>query len=413
MKKQLLYKNFSWNLLGSLIYAFTQYLLVVIVGRIGGAEVLGLYSLGLALTAPLIMFTNLKLRTVLSTGYHNEFNFIDFGQTRLLGNITFLIFTVLAIVILDYENHVVIVILLIAISKVIESFSDLLYGNLQFYERLDIVAKSFIMRGLIGLLLFTTIFLLTENLTYSLMGLSVAWLVILIFFDLRKNLDFISLNFRDFNRKNMLRIIVISLPLGIISLLASLNVNIPRIIIEKNLSLQELGYFTSVFYLTIILGKFVTSLGAAVLPRLSKFYESKNYKAHLKLTLKFMILILVISLTILSISYFFGETILFLLYGVEYSHLGTFFVLVMLYGLLNYLVYGIKVSLESTRTFKPQLYIEVTNLILTLILSLVFIPQHGIFGAVYALLIAASISVIILAILYTKLFIIWKGDGLK
>lgn len=54
-------KKVSWSLAGNLIYAISQWGIISIIARYGSAEDLGIYSLGLAVTAPIILFLTFNL----------------------------------------------------------------------------------------------------------------------------------------------------------------------------------------------------------------------------------------------------------------------------------------------------------------------------------------------------------------
>lgn len=67
MRQQSLKVNFSWTILGNSLYAFSQWYIVFILAKFGNPELVGIYSLGLAISAPILMLTGLQLRTVQAT----------------------------------------------------------------------------------------------------------------------------------------------------------------------------------------------------------------------------------------------------------------------------------------------------------------------------------------------------------
>src|SRR5690625_4892630 len=76
-------KNFSWNFLGSLVFSFSQFLIIVLLNKLGSQYMVGLYSIGLAITAPIIMLTNLQLRQVQATDTTDEYIFNDYFGLRI------------------------------------------------------------------------------------------------------------------------------------------------------------------------------------------------------------------------------------------------------------------------------------------------------------------------------------------
>src|SRR5690606_40180926 len=59
--------NFSWTLAGNIVYAGCQWAMLVVLARLGRAEMVGQFALGLAITGPVLMCTNLNLRSVPAT----------------------------------------------------------------------------------------------------------------------------------------------------------------------------------------------------------------------------------------------------------------------------------------------------------------------------------------------------------
>ena len=77
-------KNFSWTLAGNIIYAACQWGMLIILAKLGSAEMVGQFALGLAITAPIIMFADLNLRHVQATDAQEEYHFRDYLGLRLI-----------------------------------------------------------------------------------------------------------------------------------------------------------------------------------------------------------------------------------------------------------------------------------------------------------------------------------------
>ncbi len=75
--------NFSWTLAGNVIYAGCQWGMLVILAKLGSPEMVGRFALGLAITAPVIMFTNLQLRSIQATDARGEYLFGNYFGLRL------------------------------------------------------------------------------------------------------------------------------------------------------------------------------------------------------------------------------------------------------------------------------------------------------------------------------------------
>jgi O-antigen/teichoic acid export membrane protein len=399
--KKTLFKNFSWSFIGSSIYALSQWLLLIIIMRFGSPYDAGIYSLGLAICAPLVMLINLNFRALQSTNLSLEMGFNSFKRVRVFGLLFIIVVMLAYLFVSDHNNEIIIALSLIALSKIVESISDLYYGLFQYNERLDIVSKSNIFRGLIGTFSFGAAYIITGKLTVALFILLLAWTLNLIVYDYKNGKQFLKEGFnKKIDRSNGILLIKIGFPIGLVAFLGSLSVNIPRIIFERYLTLEDLGVFTSIFYLVLVIGKFMTSLSSAVLPRLARLYETNEMKLFLKIFKVVLLTLLSFSSLLILVSYFLGAEILTILYGDEYKKFRLLLLLVMIYGLFNYFAFSLEIGLNAMKGYKFRLYVEILATILVFFLSMYFIPNYGLNGGVYALILSALLKVALLAALF-------------
>ncbi|MFZ2462502.1 MAG: oligosaccharide flippase family protein [Caldibacillus thermoamylovorans] len=401
---KIFFRNFSWNFLGSSIYSLTQWVLILIITKIGGPKDVGIYSLGLAISSPLIMLINLNFRALQSTSLSLEFGFNGFKRIRKTGILFFLFIYTIILSILKYDFEITITLLIIAFCKMIESYSELFFGLFQYNERLDLEGKSNIFRGVIGTLGFGIVYYFFEILSVALLFMLFVWLLNLLFINYKLSKKFIKNSQKHIDWIKLLTLVKIGLPLGIISFLASLNVNIPRIVYESYLTLEDLGYFTPIFYLVLIIGKFMTSISNTVLPRLARLYENNKKDSFIKIFKFIIALLLIFSTLIILVSCFFGSELLFFIYGEEYSNLNVLLVLIMIYGLFNYLGSLFETGLNAMKAYKFRLYIEIFITIAIIIGSIYFIPIYGLNGGAIALIISAIAKSFLLFILFIKRF---------
>lgn len=76
--------NFSWTIMGNVVYSGTQWGILVLLARLGNPEAVGQFSLGLAITAPIMLFASLQLRAVQATDARLQFQFRDYAGLRIL-----------------------------------------------------------------------------------------------------------------------------------------------------------------------------------------------------------------------------------------------------------------------------------------------------------------------------------------
>src|SRR5436190_1143591 len=76
--------NFLWAIVGNVAYAACQWGMLVVLAKMGSAEMVGQFALALAISTPILMFTNLQLRGVQATDARGDYSFRDYLGLRLL-----------------------------------------------------------------------------------------------------------------------------------------------------------------------------------------------------------------------------------------------------------------------------------------------------------------------------------------
>src|SRR5690606_22704580 len=103
-----------------------------------------------------------------------------------------------------------------------------------------------------------------------------------------------------------------------------------RLTVEKYFGIEALAIFGSLLYFKSLGGQFISSLAQAGIPKMANFVKVNNYKALNKLLFKMMLIGGVVGGVLTIILYFFGETILRILYTEEYAKYNDVLILILL-----------------------------------------------------------------------------------
>ncbi|MDO6450504.1 oligosaccharide flippase family protein [Oceanobacillus profundus] len=393
--------NFKWMFMANIIFAFLQWLVLSTITKLGSSEMVGVYTLGLAITAPIMIFANLQLRAIQATDSKNENKFADFFTLRFIFMALGILLIATVLIYSDYDLQVKLIIFVIAISKAIEGMSDIVYGFLQKHEDMKKIALSLVLRGLTSVLAFTFSLYFSDSLLIATILSSVSWLLVFILLDLRMVNKYEIKRFYNLNISIIYKLFIIALPLGIVTMLGSLNTNIPRYVIENYLSIEMLGVFGAISYTMTGVGKFSSAISQTVSPRLAKYYAGDDKKSFLKLFQKIFVVNFLIGIFGVLLVLITGEELLAIMYTEEYAQYNNLFVWIMILSLFMNLSNAFGVGVTSMRLFASQLPIHIIKLVIISITSVVFIKKFGINGAAYALITSTIISIVF----YVRLFI--------
>jgi O-antigen/teichoic acid export membrane protein len=406
-------RNFSWSFIGNVVYAGCQWGMLVVLSKIGSPEIVGQFTLGLAITAPVLIFTNLQLREIQATDAKHQYLFGDYLGLRLLS--TGLALLVIAGITLKagYSWETSLVILLVGLAKAFESISDVFYGLFQQYERMDRIAVSMMIKGPLSLLLLGCGVYLTGSVVGGTLGLAVAWALVLFGYDLpigawmlnhslvmpqgegqRERKPWLTVQPR-WHLRMLVKLVWLALPLGFVMMLGSLNINIPRYFIEQYLGERELGIFAAIAYLMVAGNMVVYALGDSAISRLGKYYSTGNSAAFCTLLLKLEGIAAVLGGVAVLVALVAGRELLTLVYKPEYAQHTDLLVWLMVTAAIGYMSSFLGDGLVAARYLRIQIPLFVLVTATSAIGSYWLIPIDGLRGAAIALLFAAIIQVVL------------------
>lgn len=407
-------KNFSWALAGNFLYALCHLGILFVIQATGSLELVGSYSLALALCVPVFLLTNLQLRTLQTTDSHREFHFSDYAGVRALMTPVALVLLLLIATQGPYSRDTALVIIAMSVSKAIETASELCYGAFQQHERLDYVSWSLFWKGTTALALIGGTVALTGNLVLALSLVAVAWLFVFLLYDFRNVYRLFQHDHAEaasrpghsrpgqwrlvwselrprWGRASVLKIALCGLPLGVGGLLLSATDSFPNIFVEWKIGTRELGIFTLLITVTFAGLPVVNALGQAVTPRLAQNYANRNVRGFQQVLLKAVLLGCLFGLALIGGTYFCGEWILALWFGPEVAAYADLLLILMCLAPLKYGFRFFGNGLTATRRFSWVLRFQFLGLALLVLLVPLLAMRWHLTGVAVALFLATCI----------------------
>jgi O-antigen/teichoic acid export membrane protein len=398
-------RNFSWTLAGNVVYVGCQWGMLMVLAKLGSPAMVGRFALGLAVCAPVLMFTNFQLRAVQATDAKDEYRFRDYVGLRILGTAVALAVIAGIAALAGYSREAALVVLLVGVAKSVESLSDVIYGLLQKHERMDRIAISMMIKGIGSLLALGALVALTHSVAWGVVGLCVMWTVVLVTYDAGNAARLLRLadasrwgavsaalhGSRAFGRLG--RLARLSLPLGVVGMLVSLNANIPRYFIEHYGGEAALGYFSAMAYLMVAGTMVVGALGQSATPRLARHYV-EDLDAFTRLVWRLVALGTVLGLAALLAAGFFGREILTVLYRRDYAAHSDVLVWLMAAAAMGYLASMLGYAMTAARYFKVQAPVFALVVGVNVAACALLVPSRGLIGAAWAMVIALGVQLL-------------------
>lgn len=383
--------------MGNAVYAACQWGMLMVLAKIGSPAMVGQFTLGLAVTTPIVMFTNLQLRSVQVTDAKKEYCFSDYLGLRLISTTLALLVIGIISFLGGYRWETSVVIFLVGVAKAIESISDLFYGLIQQHERMERIAFSLMIKGPLSLLLLGMGVYRSGSIIWGVTGLVFAWTAMLFCYDIPNGALMLKHRLQmqpRWHLPSLLKLVWLCLPLGLVMMLISLNSNIPRYFIEGYLGERELGIFAAIAYLMVAGGMLVSALGESSISRLAKYYSAQNMRAFCILLLQLVgIAGLLGGIGVLA-ALLGGREILSLIYQAEYGEEINLFVWLMVAGGIGYISSFLGYGMTAARYFFIQIPLFITVASVSPIACLWLLPKLGLLGAAIALIIANTVQAV-------------------
>ena len=401
--------NFAWVLTGNVVYAACQWAMIVALAKLGSTSMVGQFSLGLAIATPVLMFTNLHLRAVQATDARRLYSFTEYLQLR--GVMTLGAIAMIAGIAWfeRYERHTTMVILVVALGKGIETLSDIHYGLFQLNDRLDQTGISMMLRGAFSVAALSAGLYLTRDVFWGCAALALVWAAALLLFDVRRARRFVwhsennwtgswspERHAQGLQRQwNLMRL---ALPLGIVTTMASINLNMPRYFIEARMGEHQLGIFSALAYATVAMTLVSDSLGHCAIPRMSRLYAGGELAKFRSVLFQLSAIGCALGLAGLVVAKVMGTRLLTIFYSPEYAAGSRVFIVLMLATAIHCVAGMLTSGIMSARCFRVQVPMFALVVASTALACYRLVPTSGLTGGAEAMVIGAAVRLVLAAI---------------
>lgn len=403
--------NFSWTFIGDGTYNACQWAMLAVIAKLVAPAKVGEYSLALAITAPVIFFACLNLRQVQATDTHRTHSFGEYFGLRII----MLAFTVLVfagiIGVIRPGKEAAVVIALVALAKLFDMVSDSMYGLMQQNERMDYISISRITQGILQLTIMAVVFYLTRSLIWATLTVAIGSGLVTAFYDIPMAARIANHVAHDngaalpppghwlavlkpsWQAPSLWTLGRLSLPLGFVSVLGMLNVNIPRYFVQDYSGASELGIFSAMWSMLHPIGMVTGSVIQSVMPRMARYYVESLHQFK-RIVLILLSMAVFSGLLGVTLAHFFGRQVLSAFFRPEYaSHPITFQWMMVAAGMI-YVTAVLNGATNAARSFKLQPFVFSGAVSINTLVCYLLVPHYGVLGATWAYCCGSTVTML-------------------
>lgn len=379
--------NAVWSILTYVVRGTYQWGLLIAIAKMGTPEMVGQVALGLAICAPVFLFSDLQLRVVQATDARDDFHFRDYLGLRLLSTPLAFVMVLSIALASGYRWETFLVVGTVALTKVPESLSDCIHGAMQKSERLDMVATSTMARFLGSLVAFLAVFYYSGSIPLSVLSQLLISTLVLVINDRLGVAKLIDSQLHGlsprFEWPLLFKLAKVALPLGLVAMIVSFSGNLPRYVLERSWGEVSLGVYAAILQPTLVGQVIMSGIGQSTMPRLAKCYATGDIGHLTRLVVGLIGIAIIMGGIMVALAFCWGTEILTLFYRHEYAKYKDVFEWLMVAGAIGYVCTALGSGLSATRSYQRYLAFYTPSAVFSASLALFLIPSLGLKGAAW------------------------------
>lgn len=405
-------QNFLWNLLGSLSTAAVSVLLLMVVSRLLSRNEADVFAFSYSLGHLLLVIGWFQMRNYQATDIKEKYSFPDYFQSRLLTCGLMIVAAVIYLVWQQFDAYKATIILLVALYRMTDAFSDVFQGFFQQKERLDLAGKSLFFRNILVFLVFTGTLILTNNLTVALVLVCLVSSIFIVFYDIRYSFQMERWMHPSDKKGSPFSSALVLLkevfPFFINGFLLNYIYNSPKYALDSQLELGKVAEGVQTDFNILFMPAFVMNLlmlfFRPMITQMAIYYFNDEQEKFKRLQYKILLFLAGASLVVLVGAWLLGIPVLNLLYGVKLDHYQSVLMLLMLGGVLSSFATAFDNILTVLRKQNLLLVSYILAFTCSLLVTSPLVSHYAIFGAGLAYVVTMAVWLIssLALYLYTK-----------
>lgn len=383
--------NIIWNSFGSSSYLFFQWLISILAARILGFEDAGVLSLAMTVTNIFTCIALFGMRNFQVSDLDEKYSNTTYIKSRIITSIIAIIACLIFIMTQSYTTEQIISIIIYMIFRVSESFADVLHGIEQKAWRMDIIGKSFMLRGITMFLIAILFMIVTKNIVLAILGITIVTSIDILLYDAIKVKHIVGKTAVT-NQSDIHKLLKQCLPLAVCLVMTTALASIPRLFLERIYGSEILGIYASIASPTIIIQVLASFIFTPFISLFAEYLKYQDRSKFIKLFIKMISIIVLISIIAIVGSILLGDYIFMLLLGKDIMPYMYLLLPIVLCTIFTALSWFFCMILTVYRNSKALIIGNIIGFIVNISTSSFLIRSFYINGTSYSLLISLGVQ---------------------
>jgi O-antigen/teichoic acid export membrane protein len=387
--------NISWAFAGNSAYAGCQWMVFVLLVRSLPLGETGQFAYWIAVTGPVFVLANVRLRNLVATDAGSSRDFSDYLKARLLTTAAAVAVALLIGARLSADSRAFAIVALIASARACDAISDICHGLFQRELDMRTAAIGLMINGILSVALVGVSVRMWPSLPAAAGMYAAGSLLALVGWDLphmRKTAHARggSLAIAG-DLRPVANLIRRALPLGLSSVVGSLQINLPRYVVAVYLGPAAVAVFTALAYIPTLGNLIANAVAQAALPVLARDLQVSRtvYARRLRILVQSGVALGAASVLAAAL---LGRSLVTALYsGPVAAHIDVL-IWLMIATALSYSFLFLGTALTARLRFGTQLLISSAALLTVASCVIPLVHRYGLRGGAYALCAGAVVE---------------------
>ena len=388
-------------MMGSLCNALSSMILGIIVNRITGSFMGGIFTFAFSNAQLMYTIGGFEVRPLQSTDVDEKFSFSQYFSFRVLTCIALIVAVSVYVLLSGYSPVKSMTIWIVSVYKIVEALADVFAGMFQQHDRIDLSGKTSTFRPALSTLAFGITLYVTRNLVAASLSMIAASAFLLLVYDTRLKKKFFNNINISFEPSKVMGVFKEALPLFIAAFINMYISNAPKYAIDKFFSEEIQNYYNIIFMPAFVINLCSLFAFRPMLTDMARHWNNKEIKPLLKIVRNILLWIVFVTVCAMGGAYLIGAQILGMLNGLSVMKYRMELVLVMVAGGISAVVTFLYYLITVMRKQKMLIVGYVMGFASALVIPRILVPTLEIKGAAMSY----GISMFILGIAFVAIIV--------
>ena len=395
-------RNFLWNTFGQVVYMVCHFLFGILILSLAGAEQSGIFTTAVSATGIFLSIASYGMYNFQVSDAHDKYAQSCYIRSRAytvtLASAVCILFTLAGALRTEnaYSALQCLCIVLYHAYRMVESVTDVYNAISQRAGRLDIVGKTYALRGLVTLVVFVGVLALTHSLLLTLVLMLAVNIALFFIYTLRVSRGLYVP--QPVQKKAVYALLVECAPLAVYTALSTTAASLPKIVLQQQLGNGAIGIYGPVTQPVLLLQTGATYLFIPFINTFTDSYAAKDKKGFWRAVLGVQGVVLALLPAGLLVARFLGAWGLETFVGSGMSEYQYLLAPMVFSAVLTAMVLFYSMVLTVMRCMKALIVANVCGIVAAWAVSAPFIRHWGMQGTTYAAVAALLVQVVCLGV---------------